>query len=75
MNTNHDIEPALERNVSPLEDSLIQRVIVFTVSGSCIVDLKSDSQQHHLSYRIKAEKLTGFLCHLVLQRRKKIEDS
>ncbi len=65
-----EIEPTLRRKHSQLHDKFIKRVIVFTLSGTCIVDLKSETSKESLCARLNNTYLTGFLCQLVLQRRK-----
>ena len=64
-----EIEPILEQKVWTYSISnLVKRTLVFTLSGSPVVDLKEKW------VKIEAKVLTKFLCQLILQN-KKIDSS
>ena len=63
-----EIEPFIQKTVTPINTNFLQRVIVFTLSGTCIVDLKSIVLNHTFSNGLKSDLLAKFLCKLIFQR-------
>jgi hypothetical protein len=48
-----DIEPRLQKQEPILETKFIKRVLVFTLSSTCIVDLKSKEKRYNsIGYKI-----------------------
>ena len=57
-----EIEPRLHKDNPTLDDKFIKRTLVFTLSATCIVDLKSLLGVQSVGYKIKSEKLCNFFC-------------
>jgi hypothetical protein len=55
-----------------INEQIVERTIVFTLSGSCIVDLKME--KGGAAIRLSNGTLTNFFCKLILQKQKQDSD-
>ena len=76
-----EIEGSLRRMAPDLNHRFLYRVISFALSGTCLVDMRCDTEdadctrEAKIACKLKAQQLTKLMNHAVMSRRKSEEAS